>query len=125
MASERGTLGDLLEDADRWELEPSELKALLAERHEAPFWLIDCRESDEHAEVSIGGDVLMPLSEFPSQVALHLNDQPAETPLMVYCHLGMRSLQAVQFLRAKGFEKAYSLRGGIDAWSAEERATQD
>lgn len=116
------TLDELVQDGARWELEPSELRDLLEGREQAPFLLVDCREEDEHAAWRIGGEVLMPLSDFPSQVAQRLTipEEPfsSPTPIVVYCHLGMRSLQAVQFLRVKGFEKAYSLRGGIEAWGA-------
>lgn len=107
-------LEELVADEQRWEIDPSDLRALLHCRDEAPFLLIDCRESDEHAEWRIGGDVLMPLSNFPSEVSAHLAEETL--PLVVYCHHGMRSLQATQYLRAHGHAKTYSLRGGIDAW---------
>ena len=37
--------------------------------------------------------------------------------LVVHCHHGPRSSQAVMFLRGNGFERARNLTGGIDAWS--------
>ena len=107
-------LHEVIADEDRWEIDPSDLRALLDCRDEAPFLLIDCREADEHAEWKIGGDILMPLSIFPSEVATHLEKETL--PLVVYCHHGMRSLQAAQYLRVQGHAKTYSLRGGIDAW---------
>ena len=108
------TLDDVLADEDRWEILPAELRQLLDQREEAPFVLVDCREEEEHAAESIGGDILMPLSRFPAEVTARLNQD--EMPIVVYCHLGMRSLQAVQFLRTKGHRQSYSLHGGIDAW---------
>ena len=108
------TLEDVLADEDRWEIEPAELRQLLDQREDAPFVLVDCREEEEHAAESIGGDILMPLSNFPSEVVARLEGEPS--PIMVYCHLGMRSLQAVQYLRSKGHRQAYSLRGGMEAW---------
>jgi len=42
---------------------------------------------------------------------------PKEAALVVFCHHGMRSLNVVQFLEAKGFENAINLAGGIHAWS--------
>ena len=107
-------LQELIADKDRWEIDSSELRALLDGREEAPFLLIDCREPDEHAEWRIGGDLLMPLSNFPSEVATHLEKETL--PIVVYCHHGMRSLQAAQYLRVRGHAETYSLRGGIDAW---------
>ncbi len=111
------TLRELLADEGRWELDPADLRDLLQERATAPFTLIDCREEEEHASWRIGGEVLLPLSDFPAQVNLRLQGEDSVAPMIVYCHHGMRSLQAVQYLRAKGFEKTYSLRGGIEAWS--------
>lgn len=108
-------LSELVADKDRWEIDPCDLRALLDLREEAPFLLIDCREADEHEAWKIGGDVLMPLSNFPSEVATHLEDE--SLPIVVYCHHGMRSLQAVQYLRDRGHAETYSLSGGIDAWS--------
>jgi rhodanese-related sulfurtransferase len=37
--------------------------------------------------------------------------------LIVHCHSGRRSAQAVQLLKQRGFTKVYNLEGGIDAWS--------
>ncbi|MGY8686154.1 MAG: hypothetical protein ACKVHP_00200, partial [Verrucomicrobiales bacterium] len=50
------TLNDLLADQERWEIEPSELRQLLEQREDTPFLLVDCREEEEHASESIGGD---------------------------------------------------------------------
>lgn len=37
-------------------------------------------------------------------------------PVLVYCHAGVRSINAAVLLEREGFE-AMSMRGGIDAWS--------
>jgi rhodanese-related sulfurtransferase len=42
-----------------------------------------------------------------------------EAHLTVMCHHGQRSLNVTAWLRNQGFENVQSLRGGIDAWSAE------
>jgi rhodanese-related sulfurtransferase len=39
--------------------------------------------------------------------------------IIVYCHLGVRSLQVAQWLRQQGYSQTQSLTGGIDAWSQE------
>ena len=36
---------------------------------------------------------------------------------IIYCHHGVRSLQACHLLREKGFDKVLSLKGGIHRWS--------
>jgi rhodanese-related sulfurtransferase len=77
--------------------------------------LIDCREQDEFYLCKIEGAELVPLSTFAQSAATWPTED--ERPYIVYCHHGMRSLQATQFLRAKGFLNTFSLAGGIEAWS--------
>jgi rhodanese-related sulfurtransferase len=36
---------------------------------------------------------------------------------VTHCHHGARSLKALEILKAAGFSKVRSLRGGIDAWA--------
>lgn len=91
--------------------------AALLESGPGSLRLIDCREEDEWLLCRIGGATLVPLSTFAESVSAWDNTAPA--PLVVYCHHGVRSLQAARYLRAKGFEKSFSLAGGIDAWSEE------
>jgi rhodanese-related sulfurtransferase len=43
--------------------------------------------------------------------------QAGESPLIVFCHHGMRSLQVVSWLREQGIESCSSMAGGIDRWS--------
>ncbi len=110
---------NLPDPAETLEVEPSEIKQLLDSGGEEPgFRLVDCREEDEFALCRIEGGELIPLSVFAEQATARLGEARGE-PIVVYCHHGMRSLQATQFLRAKGFEETFSLRGGIDLWSAE------
>ena len=77
--------------------------------------LIDCREDDEFVLCRIEGATLVPLQQIPSR--LHEVEGDGGLPIVVYCHHGMRSLNATQFLRSKGVTASFSLRGGIDAWS--------
>ena len=77
--------------------------------------VLDVREPREHAIARIPGSALIPLGELPQRLA----ELDPERPLVVHCHHGMRSLQAVRLLRSRGFAGALSLRGGIDAWSRE------
>ena len=81
--------------------------------------LVDCREEDEFQFCRIEGAELVPLSRFAELAASRLLEVPDSTPVIVYCHHGMRSMSATQFLRQKGRHRVWSLRGGIDAWSTE------
>jgi len=82
--------------------------------------LIDVREPWEFATAKIEGSVLIPMGDVPGRA--HQELDPDER-LVVLCHHGMRSLNVTVWLRNQGFENAQSLRGGIEAWSAEVDAT--
>jgi monothiol glutaredoxin len=41
------------------------------------------------------------------------------TPVVFYCHHGVRSRQVAEQALRMGFKKVYNLEGGIDAWSRE------
>lgn len=75
--------------------------------------LIDVREEWEHELVHLPGDTLIPLGTLGRA---HTQLDPA-APLVLYCHHGMRSLSAAQFLVERGFREVWNLEGGIDAWS--------
>ncbi len=77
--------------------------------------LVDCREADELAICKIDGHEWVPLGDFPKALAGLTTD--SARGVVIYCHHGMRSLRAAGFLRSQGFENAFSLAGGIDAWS--------
>lgn len=77
--------------------------------------LIDCREPEEWDICRLPGAELIPLGTFPQQAAALAAESPCG--LVVYCHHGMRSLRAAMFLRSQGFQNAFSMHGGIDAWS--------
>lgn len=76
--------------------------------------LVDCREQEELAICRIEGNEWVPLGKFPD--AVHTLGH-SERGVVIYCHHGMRSLRAARFLRAHGIEKAFSMTGGIEAWS--------
>jgi rhodanese-related sulfurtransferase len=78
--------------------------------------LIDVREPWEFATAHIAGGVLIPMGDVPARAHQELDP---EERLVVVCHHGMRSMNVAVWLRGQGFEQAQSMRGGIDAWSAE------
>ena len=79
--------------------------------------LLDCRTADEHATARIEGSVLIPMQEIAGRLG-ELDYWRGGT-IVVHCHHGVRSLRVTQWLRERGFASATSMRGGIDAWSAE------
>jgi rhodanese-related sulfurtransferase len=97
------------------EITPGDLAVRLA-RGEAVF-LLDVREEDERALCAIEPSVLVPLSRFRGP-AISAVRPPAGALVVCYCHHGVRSLAAAQFLRARGIAPgAVSLEGGIDLWA--------
>ncbi len=78
--------------------------------------LLDVREPWEHATAHIEGSVLIPMGEIPARAFQELDP---EAHIVTICHHGVRSMNVAVWLRNQGFEQTQSLRGGIDAWSAE------
>jgi rhodanese-related sulfurtransferase len=94
------------------EITPTELQQLLA--GDNPPSLIDVREEGEAAICSIDGSTLIPMNSLPQR----LQEIPRDRPVALYCHGGMRSMMAGQWLSQQGFD-ALSLAGGIDRWARE------
>ncbi len=78
-----------------------------------PFELIDVRETFECEIARIDGARLIPLGE----IAERADELPRDRPIVVHCHSGRRSAEAVRLLQQRGFGNIYNLEGGIDAWS--------
>ena len=75
--------------------------------------LLDVRETWEAEVASLPGALLVPLGSLPDVI----DSLDPRQEWVVYCHHGIRSLQAVDLMRQHGFENVRSLEGGIDAWA--------
>ncbi len=95
------------------ETTPTEVKARM-DRGDT-FLLVDVREPNEFAICKIDGAKLIPLREVPSNLA----QIEAAEDVVLYCHHGMRSLDAAAWLRSQGVSGAKSMTGGIERWSTE------
>lgn len=96
------------------QISPEELaRALKAPAEQRPV-LLDVRNPDEHAYVTLPEATLIPLH------TLHEHDEELEAlrgkPVVVYCHHGVRSLSGAAYLQNKGID-ARSLTGGIDLYA--------
>jgi adenylyltransferase/sulfurtransferase len=80
-----------------------------------PVQLIDVRKTWEHETASIPGSILIPLDQLPHRV--EEVKVPEKGIVVAYCHHGIRSLSAANFLEQQGVTPVFSLAGGIDAWS--------
>ena len=76
--------------------------------------LVDVREPEEHEDLKIGGELLIPLGELESRMNEELPNLSA--PIVVYCAHGVRSLWAVRAMLARGYTDVRSLEGGIAEW---------
>ncbi len=79
--------------------------------------LLDVREQWEHDLVALPDSLLIPLGELMRRAEEDLPDHDA--PIVVYCHHGIRSLQACALLASLGYGDLINLSGGIDRYGAE------
>jgi rhodanese-related sulfurtransferase len=56
---------------------------------------------------------LIPLTELPDR----LNELPRDKPIVIICHSGNRSGQALDILLKAGFTQVVSMEGGLIAWN--------
>jgi len=98
---------------DELEVSPSQVKAMLDEQQD--FVLVDCRTPQEVQFARIEGAKWIPFQDLA-----HRHNELAEfkkSPMVVYCHHGVRSLQIAIVLRQRGFSSVKSMAGGIDLWA--------
>ena len=74
--------------------------------------LIDVRSPEEHNFARIEGGELLTQDLVGQLMAL-----PKDSPLVFFCHHGMRSLDAAAYFVGHGFSDVRSMAGGIHAWS--------
>ena len=95
------------------QIEPRELADRLAANE--PVYLLDVRTREEFDAVKLPGAHL-----FTQELMQEILGNGSRTNLFViYDHTGARSLDEAAYFQGHGFESVKSLRGGIDAWSAE------
>ena len=95
-----------------WEITPKELAAKLKSDGK-DLTILDVREPHECEIVHFPNARLIPRGDLPERI--HELDTADE--IVVHCKTGVRSAQALAFLRQAGFRKVKNLRGGIDAWA--------
>ena len=101
------------DDGETDEITPRRLDAKL--RDGVPLSVIDVREPYEWSIARLPDARLVPLNSLPQAV----NSLDRDAEIVVYCHHGMRSAAAADWLRDQGFGKVLNLVGGIDRWSLE------
>ena len=96
---------------DELKILPKELKKKLDLNED--IFLLDVRNPNEFEIAKIKNAELIPLPQLESK----LHEIPKDKEIIIYCHHGNRSGEAVKILKEKGFHKVKSLVGGIDVWS--------
>ena len=92
-------------------LQPAELKALLEQRRAARAVDVRTRAGIRH-RAHRGRRAARRRGRAGSS-----KRSTSDTPLVFYCHHGMRSRAAAERFVAEGFKRVFNLEGGIDAWS--------
>ncbi len=94
---------------------------LSVEMIEKPDLLIlDVRQPEEYAEGHLPGAINIPLRDLAKNLDA-LPDLNAE--IVVYCGTGFRSSIAMTALQVLGYTKVRNMKGGYNAWTAEEYTT--
>lgn len=78
-------------------------------------YLLDVREQWEYDHCHLPQSVLIPLGELGQRMSDV--EPPVGATIVVYCHHGVRSMSGAAILEANGIPLAYSMAGGIEAWS--------
>jgi rhodanese-related sulfurtransferase len=95
------------------QIEPGELSERIGRGEK--IYLLDVRTREEFDAVKLPGAHL-----FTQELMQDILGNGSRTDLfVVYDHQGARSMDAAAYFQGHGFENVKSLRGGIDAWSAE------
>jgi len=77
--------------------------------------LLDVREPFEYQLCHLDGSTLIPVRELERRAG----ELDKEVEIVVYCHVGVRSARATEFLASRGFRRVLNLKGGIRAWADE------
>ncbi len=93
------------------QISPKEFAELVAQDPSAR--VLDARTREEHEAVKIPGSTL--LTQETVQEAF--NTWPKETPVLLYDHTGVRSMDVAAYFLGHGFSNTKCLAGGIDAYS--------
>jgi len=98
-------------EEQRIQIQPQDLAEGL--KGSTPPRLLDVREPEELAIAKLEGAV-QATQELVQELMARW---PKDTPIVTYCHHGIRSLEAASYLIGHGFTNVRTLAGGIDAWA--------
>ena len=77
------------------------------------LYLLDVRTPGEYQQARLEGARRIPIDQLVKRMA----ELPKDRPILVYCAVGSRSAQVVNYLARRGFPELYNLYGGIYSWA--------
>jgi len=90
---------------------PEEAYGMVA-KHDS-LYLLDVRTPGEFQQARLEGASLIPIDQLLKRLA----EVPKDRPILVYCAVGSRSAQVVNYLARQGYPEVYNLYGGIYSWA--------
>lgn len=90
-----------------------------ARRQKAGALVVDVREKWEVEVAPLPGALHIPLGDLEERA----HEIPVDRDVLLLCHHGVRSAYATRFLREAGWDRAFNVRGGIEAWARDVDAT--
>lgn len=105
-------VGSLMVQAESDVISPKEASVLSSEKKAV---IVDVREDNEWNSEHIAGAIHIPLDQL--QARLPELKAYKDTTVIAQCKGGKRSLKALEILQSAGFTKAYSMDGGLNAWT--------
>lgn len=93
-------------------ISPLQLKSDL--ENNVDYFLIDVRESFEWKICHLSKAIHIPLTNLPNS----LHKIPKESKIVAICHHGIRSMNALHYLKEMGYTKLINLEGGMDAYAS-------
>lgn len=78
--------------------------------------IIDVCDASEYAAEHIGNAKHIPLADLESRLPTVVKNK--NLPVILVCSRGARSAKAQAIAKKLGYDKAYSLEGGLGAWKA-------
>ena len=81
-------------------------------------FIVDVRTKEEYEESHIPNSTLMDIKD-PKRFIEEIENLDKDLNYYVYCHSGVRSVQACQIMKTFGINNVYNLLGGISEWCGE------
>ena len=99
------------------EISTDEVESMLDKQ--APFYLIDVRESDEFEQGHLANAHFLSKGWIEAKIHEVVNDK--NTTIVLYCGGGNRSALAADNLQKMGYNNVKSMNGGIRKWLRENK----